>query len=456
MRSETVAEIGYVLKGYPRLSETFITHEIHQLEQLGMKLRVYSVKPGESGPMHAIVGRIHAPVRYVPEATSVSATRLLPWLLANVPRFAGAHRELLRDRPGAWWRTLRLALALAWRYRRGPVSGLRKVYVKEFLQAGAIAAEVLRAGTVRHLHGHFCHGATTVTWFASELTGLPFSFTAHAKDIYEAESNPGDLLSRKLRAARFATTCTAANHAHIAGRWPGCGRVHTVYHGLDTTFFAGPGQPRTADGLRADPARAGLVEPSSTPLILAVGRFVEKKGFAVLVEACARLAALGVSFRCLLVGEDGDERPRILRLIDEHGLGGRMAIRGAVTQEELRSIYAQAQVFCLPCLVGSNGDRDGIPNVLAEAMAMGLPAVSTAISGIPELVDDGLDGLLVPERDPEALAAALRRLLADSALRHSIGTAARAKICRVFDSRRTTVELRDLFQAAIAAAEVRA
>src|SRR5262245_34555171 len=214
------ATVAYVLKGFPRLSETFIANEIHELERQGLRLRLYSVKTGEHDVVHDVVGRIQAPIEYLPELTSLSDTRLLPWLRVNLPRVADAHRQLIRRRPRAWIATLARALRMCWRYRESPLAPPRKVFVKEFLQAGAIAMRILEDPTVRHVHGHFCHGATTITWFVSGLTGLPFSFTAHAKDIYLEQLNPRDLLSRKLGAARFVATCTGANASHLRERAP--------------------------------------------------------------------------------------------------------------------------------------------------------------------------------------------------------------------------------------------
>jgi glycosyltransferase involved in cell wall biosynthesis len=157
--------------------------------------------------------------------------------------------------------------------------------------------------------------------------------------------------------------------------------VHTIYHGLDTRYFA----PSASEAASAAP-----------PLVVSVGRFVEKKGFAYLVEACARLHAAGVKMRCVIVGERGPDSERIARMVREAGLEGCVELRGPVGQDALRSLYRQASLFVLPCQVVADGDRDGIPNVLAEAMATGLAVVSTDVSGIPELVSNGVDGLLVP------------------------------------------------------------
>ncbi len=415
--------VAYVMNGFPRLSETFIAHEIHQLEQSGLGLRLFVVKDEAEDQVHPVVAAIRAPLTYLSKATSLSGHSLLAWLRDNLPTFWRAHLAVASRHPLRYARTLASALALTWRHRP------RKVFIKEFLQAGEIADALHRAGDVAHLHGHFCHGVATITWFASLLSGIPFSFTAHAKDIYQAELNPGNLLERKLGAARFVATCTCANAGVLRARHARPGEVHTIYHGLDTDYFSPTPQPVSG-------------EP---PLILAVGRFVEKKGFDQLIAACAQLKRDGVRFGCLIVGERGSAYDKLCAQIATLGLADAVQLRSAVTQDQLREIYRSAQVFALPCQIMEDGDRDGFPNVLAEAMAMGVPVVSTAISGIPEMIDDGVHGLLVEPRNPQALAEALRRVLTDTELHTRLARAGRQRICERFDSRRTTLDLRDLF-----------
>jgi len=434
-QSQWTQSVAYVLMGYPRLSESFISQEIHLLETLGARLRLFAVKRGDEGEPHETVRAVRAPLVYLPKVTSLSGTTLAGWLWRNLPAYLAAHRRLARLRPQPYWRTLRMALGMSWRYRNGPLQGLRKVFVKEFLQAGQIALAAIEAGDVGHLHGHFCHGATTVTWFASLMSGIPFSFTAHAKDIYQADQNPGDLLPRKLAAARFVVTCTDANRVHLEQRYGA--RVHTIYHGLNTDYFA----PRHR------------VPAQPPPLILAVGRMVEKKGFPYLVDACSRLRDAGYAFHCLLVGEEGDQGDAIRQQIAARGLQSQFTIQGPVTHSALRAHYARASAFVLPCLVAADGDRDGIPNVLAEAMAMGLPVVTTPVSGIPEIVRDGDNGLFVAPRDAAGLAAALARVLDDATLRERLGQRARVTIEEVFDAARTTRELKTMFETELAVRE---
>jgi glycosyltransferase involved in cell wall biosynthesis len=420
--------VAYVMNGFPRLSETFIAHEIHQLERLGQSLRLFSVKREREPLVHPVVGAIRAPLVYLPEASSLSGTSLVRWLRANLGAFWPAHAALLKQQPLAWLHTAASALALAIQHRPSAFT-LRKVFIKEFLQAGWIADAVRRDSTVTHLHGHFCHGVATITWFASRLSGLPFSFTAHAKDIYQPELNPGRLLERKLGAARFVATCTCANAQVLRARHPRPGEVHAIYHGLDTEWFS----PR--------PVATG----DDKPLVLAVGRLVEKKGFDQLVAACALLKQRGVSLRCLIVGEDGDAGAALRAQIAALDVADVVQLQGAVAQDQLREIYRGAQAFALPCRITADGDRDGFPNVLAEAMAMGVPVVTTPISGIPEMIDDGVHGLMV-EGDDASLADAILRLLTDTALHARLARAARERICERFDSRRTTLALRELFE----------
>lgn len=432
-RSPLPAEVGYIVMGYPRLSESFISNEILQLERLGTRVRIYAVKAGGEDRVHESVKAIAAPVNYLPRVTSLSGTSLPSWLRANLAAYRAAHSRLLRASPVRYLAVLASALAMSVRYTEQRFT-LRKVFIKEFLQAGFIADAIRTTPGVAHLHGHFCHGATTITWFVSRLTDVPFSFTAHAKDIYLSNQNPGDLLVRKLDAARFAVTCTHANREHMLTRVhpgrPAC----TILHGVDTDYFA---------------PRESAAAANAVPLILGVGRFVEKKGFAYLIDACAALRDAGLPFRCRLVGETGDQLPLLRARIALHRLDGKVELQGPVAHHELKELYGQAAVFALPCVIADNGDRDGIPNVLAEAMSMGLAVVTTAVSGIGEIVAHGTNGLVVKERDSAALADALSMLVADPEHRSRLGAAARAKICAVFDSRQTTRQLKHLFDAAL-------
>jgi glycosyltransferase involved in cell wall biosynthesis len=306
------------------------------------------------------------------------------------------------------------------------------------LQAAAVADRVLLAGDARHLHAHFCHGATTVTWLASMMTGLPFSFTAHAKDIYCESLNPSGLLRRKMRAARFVVTCTDANREHLLKIEPRA-RVHCVYHGLNAEFAELLCESNGA--MRPSPTKEGRRLRA-----LGVGRLVEKKGFDVMVEACGILRKRDVPFEAVIVGEHGEHEAEIRRRINALGLADSVRLAGPMEQTKLFEEYRSAGVFCLPCRVLDNGDRDGIPNVLMEAMACGLPVVTTPVSGIPEIIRDGVNGRLVPPDDPTALADALLGIDADRQFALSLSNEARATVRERFDGERFAVQLAALFR----------
>lgn len=419
------------MKGYGRTSETFITNEIHLLEALGLKLFIFSLKRLAGEQRHAVGQAIKAPVCYLPEMIQRSGVSFVTWLRLTLPGFAQSHWRLCRARPAGYLRTLAEAVRLSLKY----AAGLRPetAFIKEFLQAGYIADQVLASGSIRHLHAHFCHTATTVAMLASRLCGVPFSFTAHAKDIYLRRLNPDDLLQLKISRAKFVVTCTKANRDYLERLNPAGTPIHAIYHGLDTSKFA----PATTTGERDG--------HSPAPLILSVGRLVEKKGFPYLVEACRRLKDKGHQFRCRIVGGMGADSDRVRALIGELQLDDVVTLSQAVTQEELTRIYQQATIFALPCQVLDNGDRDGIPNVLVEAMATEMPVVSTAVSAIPELIEDGVTGLLAPQKDAAALAAAIEELLNDAELRRRLGKAARRKVCQLFDAGNNIAGLHRLF-----------
>ncbi|MBI1762956.1 MAG: glycosyltransferase family 4 protein [Acidobacteria bacterium] len=423
-------EIGYVLKSYPRTSETFIANEIYLLERLGLNLRLFSILDLADPQRHAVVEATRAPIHYLPQLSSLSEVPFPAWLRLNAPQFFASHWPLFKARPVAYVQTLLTAVQRAFKHRQGSWRQPATSFFKEFLQAGFIAQQVLAQGTLRHLHAHFCHTATTVTMFASQLCGVPFSFTAHAKDIYVQALNPGDLLPTKLRRAKFAVTCTQANRTHLKALGVTETPIYTVYHGLDTRQFA---------------PRAATTEEPEIPVVLTVGRVVEKKGFPFLIEACRLLKARGLRFQCRFISGAGVREQEITALIHELGLDDTVLMQPAVTQETLRQIYQQATLFALPCQIAENNDRDGIPNVLVEAMASGLPVVSTGISGIPELIEHGVSGWLVPPKDARALADAIVTLLAAPELRQRLGQAARAKVCRLFEAEANVRTLQQLF-----------
>ena len=435
--SGATGSIAYLLTGFPRLSETFIASEIHWLERQGLRLRLFVLKLDDRRAPHPVVARIAARPDYLPVTASFTHTPFLRWLVRSLPAFLPGILRLAWWRPRGLVRAIAATIAQARRARRDGSWPPR--VVKEFLQATALADRLRRTPDVRHLHAHFCHGTATVAWLASMISRIPFSFTAHARDLYQPSLNPGGLLRRKIAAARFAVTCTEANRRYLAAIAAGV-PVHCVYHGLNADLArllaAAPGAPTARDqSIRA----------------LGVGRLVPKKGFDVLVEACALVRAQGVAVKATIVGDQGAHEAEVRRRITARGLADAVQLAGPLGQAALLDEYLRATVFCLPCRVAEDGDRDGIPNVLIEAMACGLPVVTTAVSGIPELVVDGVNGLLVPPEDPAALAEAMVRLHRDPDLARRLGGAAEAAVRQRFDGERLAAHLALLFRPAVAA-----
>jgi colanic acid/amylovoran biosynthesis glycosyltransferase len=261
---------------------------------------------------------------------------------------------------------------------------------------------------------------------------VPYTFTAHAKDIFHESANAADR-RQKLADAAAVVTVSDYNCRYLAETFgEAAAGVRRIYNGLELADFV-YGSPH---------------QRSET--VVAVGRLVEKKGFAGLVEACAVLARRGRRLRCLIVGE-GELEGDLRRQIAAAGVDDVVELVGPRPQAEVIRIVRDAAVFAAPCVVGSDGNRDGLPTVLLEAMALGTPCVSTDVTGIPEVVRDGETGLIVPQHDPESLATALERLLDSPELRTKLAHEARALIEREFDIHRNTARMRKIFAAAPAA-----
>ena len=377
-RSADAQRIVVLVKRFPRLSETFILNEFLELRRLGLPVELFAIMdPHER--------------RSQPEA------------LALVP-------EVTYLQTGRLWRELGAALRTARRYplgtmRAGGWSLTRHTTAaaRNFIHA-LVLLDRLASGPPAHLHAHFLHSPAAIAFIAAKINGQPYSLTGHAKDIYT--TLPQNLLMRCNR-ARFVTTCTEANRTHLiaeVGLAPE--QVHVCRHGVDLVKFAHPiRQPR--------PGR-----------IVSVGRLVPKKGFDILIRACGELERRGVAFELVVLG-GGELHDELLALAREQGIGDRVSFLGGRPQRDVVEQLAGAEIFALSPVVLPDGDRDGVPNVLLEAMAAGVPVVATAVSGIPEVVTDDVTGRLVPPRRPDLLADALAQLLADPALQKRLGEAGR-------------------------------
>jgi glycosyltransferase involved in cell wall biosynthesis len=329
-----------------------------------------------------------------------------------------------RTRPGRYLRTL--AAAVRWRDEE---TGYRtQSRLASFDQAVRLTA-LLDDAPVSRLHAAFAHDPALVALLASRLTDVPFSFTAHARDLYEL---PTTRLARRVEAAEAVVTCCDANRHHLAEvltpeRFE---KVHLVVHGVDVDRFRPDEDPVAND----------------PPVILSVGRMVEKKGFPDLLCAAAALRRRGCRFRLELHGE-GPERPALVAAVAELGLEDDVHLLPAIPRDALAAAYRRADVFALTPFVTESGDRDGIPNVLVEAMASGLPAVTTTVGGIPELVAHGRNGLLAPPRDVDAVTGHLAHLLGDPVARARLGAGARATVLERFDDRQAAASLAALLDA---------
>ena len=421
--------VAYVLKGFPRLSESFIANEIRRLSALDLPMTLYSIKHGDDLANHNGL----PPVHYLPTVASTSNTTLARWLRHNAGPYRSALAFWLRRAPIRTLSTALFALGCARRYRDTGL--IRKSFIKQFLFAVHIAERVVKTRDVTLIHAHFCHDATMIAWLASRLTRLPFSFTAHAKDIYQQKQNPRDLLHRKVSAARFVATCTKNNVDHLKSLVPDAAdRIHGIYHGVDINNF----RPPTGT-------------PAQSPFrILSVGRHVEKKGFRYLLQACAILSNRGIRFHLDIIGEDGNETQAMRATLKQLGLCDLVTLHPPVAQHQLIGWYHRANVFVMSSVVVADGDRDGIPNVMAEAMACAVPVVVSAVSGIPELVTHGVNGLVVPPRDADALADAIAQLGDDPKLRDRLGAQARETVVHHFNAAKTHRLLNTVFRRALA------
>jgi glycosyltransferase involved in cell wall biosynthesis len=412
MASAELPRVGYVVKRYPCYSETFIVREILAHERAGLEVEIFSLRPTSDGHFQDLLARVRARVTYLfsSEGLGTEAPSAGPLTAARFWRGVRAAGELL---PGVW----------------AALEEARDEEARDVSQALALAVEVRRKD-IGHLHASFAHDACTVARLAARLAGVPYSFTARAKDIFHQGVRPDDL-SRKFRDAAGVVTISDYHLDYLRQTFgPLAEHVQRIYNGLDLEEF---------------PYASPRDRP---PVILAVGRLVEKKGFADLIEACALLARRpGRDFRCRIVGAgalEADLRAHIERL----GLQGRVELTGPLPQREVIGEMRGACVLAAPCVVARDGDRDGLPNVIQEALALGTPVVSTDVTGIPEVVRDGETGLQVPQRDPPALAEALDRLLTDPRLRVELAAGARRLIEAEFDIRRNAERRRALFRAA--------
>ena len=401
---------GFVLKGYPRLSETFIAQEIAGFEKAGLPLEIISLRAPADKRRHPVHDEITAAVTYLPEYIHHEPLRCLAAMIKawRLPGFGGA------------WKAFRADFARDKSRNR----------VRRFAQAAVLAVE--RGPHVSRLHAHFIHTPASVTRYAAQMLGCDWSCSAHAKDIW---TSPDWELEEKLAQALWTVTCTASGHAHLQPLSADPARVHLSYHGLDLNRF-GPfaGRNHKRDGSNpADPVR-----------LVSVGRAVTKKGYDTLLEALALLPP-GLHWRFDHAG-GGELLDNLKEQAVRLGIDDRIVWHGAQDQAAVLALYRACDMFVLPCRIAPDGDRDGLPNVLVEAASQGLACISTTISGVPELISGKRLGVLVPPEDPAELAQAIEVLARSPDKRGKLGRAIEKRVRSEFDHNASIRQLMALFE----------
>jgi glycosyltransferase involved in cell wall biosynthesis len=406
-------EIVFILKGYPRLSETFIAQEIRALEQRGIKLRIVSLRFPTDKHVHPVHREIAAPVAYLPEYLYQEPLRVLRgwWKARRLPGYAAAFRQWIAD------------LRRDFTTNRG----------RRFGQACVLAAEIgSRERWPKRLHAHFIHTPASVAYYTHLITGIPWSTSAHAKDIW---TTPDWEKREKLASMDWLVTCTETGHRVLSALAPTPEKTALVYHGLDFTRFPEP------------PARIARREGPVT--LLSVGRLVPKKGYAGLIAALGMLPQ-DLDWRLRHVG-GGPLKDELEREAERLGIAKRISWLGAKPQEAVLEEYRNADLFILNSRIAADGDRDGLPNVLMEAQSQRLAVIATDLAGIPELVIDGETGTLVPPDDAPALALAIERLTRDPALRMRLAEAGFARVRSRFSMDRGIDDLERRFSKTVIA-----
>ena len=394
MSHDGTLTVAYVMSRFPKLTETFILAELEAMDRAGVRIELHPLLRQTGEPVQP------AAVRWVERA------HYLPFLSPAILR---SQWTFLRDRRRRrrYLRAFADLIGGTWRSPNFLLGGLGI-----FPKVVHASLQMVDEG-VDHVHCHFANHPALAGWLIHRLVGIPYSFTAHGSDLHVDRT----MLPAKVAESAFAVTISADNRALIEATCApaAAGKVEVIHCGIDPATFR-PTEARGDGPLR----------------IIAVGTLHEVKGQVHLIEACRSLADRGIAFSCTFIG-DGPDRAALESRVAELGLADRVTFAGRSTSDGVAAALRGADVLAAPSVPTRGGKREGIPVVLMEAMATGLPVVASRLSGIPELVTDGVDGLLVPPGDDIALADALARLAADPALRARLGAAGRETVLRDFD-----------------------
>jgi glycosyltransferase involved in cell wall biosynthesis len=419
-KSRNDKQIGYLLRSYPRLSQTFILNEILALEQMGVSIQIFALTNPNEKVVQMQVAQVQAPVHYMDEA--MQARPLMKVLRENFQvaslHFIGYIRALFY-------------IATHKSIDKGYTASNRwECFLQAVHLVRVFNLEAQKTGKkIDHLHAHFAHDPALIAYLVNCITGLPFSFTAHARDLYQV---PEDTLTDRIHRASAVITCCGANIEYLNRVAPlQKSKFSLIYHGVNLKDF------QSARNL-------GTNVRSEIPIILSVGRLVEKKGFQELFQALLMVKERGQRFCCTIYG-DGPLFQQLKLWIDEHGMADDILLMGDRSQHELIPIFQGATFFALTPVQTDDGDRDGIPNVLVEAMAVGLPVITTAVAGIPELVDHDRNGFLYQQHDVEGISLGITELLRNAEKRRQLGDAASKKVTEQFDITLAANRLKALF-----------
>lgn len=398
MQQNNNLRVAYVVKRYPRFSETFIVNEILAHEKAGLSVDIYSIKTSVDTHFQNIISEVKADVNYLNNNNRIKAEDLLAIQFEVNELYPGFLKNI----------------------------GDYRLYSCEEMYSGMKLAQYIKQNVNNHIHAHFATSASAVARIASSITSVPYTLTAHAKDIYH-EDNLQEDLEQKIVDAEQIITVSNFNKEYLDQQFPySSDKITRIYNGLNLKQFR-------------------YKKPENRkPVIISVGRLVEKKGFEDLISACEILSRKKIDYKCLIVGE-GELEDKLHQMVDNLGLQNTVELAGPMPQNKIKKLIQSAAMFAAPCVIGEDGNRDGLPTVLLESMALGTPCISTDVTGIPEVVVHGKTGLLAEQNNPDSLAKAIVKLLHNKDLGIQISIRARKLIEDNFDIDKNTVKIRDVF-----------
>jgi colanic acid/amylovoran biosynthesis glycosyltransferase len=386
--------LAYLFERFPAFTKTFCAREVAELYRQNLAVPVFSIRrPNDDRPLNIPLNGVD--IRYLPDSNSLRF-KVLTRLAAK--RFSHI-----------------------WNPKQDPRDKHR------FYEAIHLGPLLEKEG-ITALHAHFAGMATRTAWWIKRLFGIPYSFTGHANDIFVEKPDQRLPLGQLIQEAEFVATETDFSTQYLQSKFPeSAGKIHRVYNGLELDPFR-----------QADPEAGSLN-------MIAIGRLIPKKGFEVLVRACNMLVSKGLQLHCRIIGA-GPEHVPLRQLIDQFALGKYVELTGPKAQPEIVELLAQSNLFVFPAVEDGTGDRDNLPTVIIEAMASGLPVVATGLGGIGEIVTHRINGLIIPERDADALADAIAFLAEHAELRRTYGQNGLAVVKEKFRVETTVKGLIELFQ----------